>query len=185
MSFRIEHRIGVAAPSHAVWEVLSDLPRWSEWNPLYPQVEGALRIGETLHLTERLAGEDRPISVCIVDWVPDEQILWRSTALKGWVKRLRFLELEALSEAGCVFSNGELWEGRYAKMAGGGRRRAYNAAFEALGEALKTRAEAAWAAKDEAERATILRQFAPPPEPEPFFRTPVPPKLGGGLFRRR
>ncbi len=185
MSFRIEHRIGIAAPAPVVWEVLSDLAHWGDWNPLYPQVEGSLRIGERLNLTERLAGQDQPAAVTVVDWVPNEQILWKSTALGGFVKRLRFLELEALSENGCIFSNGELWQGRYAGFGVGDRRRAYHDAFAALGEALKDRAEAAWAAKSPAERAEIERVAAPPPEPEPFFKTPVPPKLGGGLFRRR
>ena len=185
MSFRIEHRIGVAAPAPVVWEVLSDLARWGEWNPLHPQVEGALRIGERLSLTERLGGQDQAAAVTIVDWVPNEQILWRSSALGGFVKRLRFLELEALSENGCIFSNGELWQGRYAGFAVRDRRRAYHEAFAALGEALMDRAEAAWAAKTPEERAEIERYAAPPPEPEPLPKAPVPPKISASMIRRR
>ena len=185
MSFRIEHRIGIAAPAPVVWEVLADLDRWGEWNPLYPQVEGSLRIGERLNLVERLAGQDQPAAVTVVDWVPNEQILWKSTALGGFVKRLRFLEIEALSENGCVFSNGELWQGRYAGFASRDRRRAYHQAFEALGEALKDCAEAAWAAMSPEDRAAVERVAGPPPEFEPLPKAPVPPKLGPGLFRRR
>ena len=28
---RVEHRIGVAAPAEAIWQVIADLPRWSTW----------------------------------------------------------------------------------------------------------------------------------------------------------
>lgn len=186
MSFRIEHRIGVAAPAPLVWEALADLERWGEWNPLYPKVEGALRIGERLVLTERLSGQDQPpVAVTIVDWVPNEQILWRSSALAGFVKRLRFLELEALSKDGCVFSNGELWQGRYAAFAVRDKRRAYHEGFAALGEALKDRAEAAWAAKSPEERAFIERHAGPLPDVDPLPRAPVPPKISASMIRRK
>ena len=39
MSFRVEHRMGVPAPASVIWEVLSDLPGWSAWNPIYPKIE--------------------------------------------------------------------------------------------------------------------------------------------------
>ena len=186
MSFRIEHRMGVSAPAPVAWEVLADLSRWGEWNPLYPKVEGELRIGERLVLTERLGGQDQPpAAVTVVDWVPNEQILWRSTALAGFVKRLRFLELEALSESGCIFSNGELWQGRYAGFAGRDKRRAYYEAFAALGEALKDRAEAVWAEMSPEARAEVERYAAPPPEPEPLPKAPVPPKISASMIRRR
>jgi hypothetical protein len=185
MSFRIEHRIGVAAPAPVVWEVLADLANWRDWNPLYPEVQGALRIGERLTLTERLKGQDQTVTATVVDWVPNEQILWRATALGGFVKRLRFLELESLSENGCIFSNGELWQGRYAGFAVGDRRRAYHDAFAALGEALKERAEAAWAAKSPEERAEIERYAGPLPETEPLPKAPVPPKISASMIRRK
>ena len=80
MSFRIEHRIGIAAPAPVVWDVLADLPGWSEWNPLHGHIEGELRINGRLLLNERMSGREQPVAVTVVDWVPNEQILWRSSA---------------------------------------------------------------------------------------------------------
>ena len=184
MHIRIEHRIGIAAPAEVIWEVLGDLQAWPEWNPMYPAVEGALRIGGPLKLVERAGGQDREVDALVEDWVPDSQILWRSKAMWGWVKRLRYLEIEVLAETSCIFSNGEIWDGRYAGYAMKAGRRAYFEAFQALGEALKARVEAAWAAKAPEERARIERLAAPPPEPEPIPKAPVPPKMSGGLYRR-
>ena len=118
--------------------------------------------------------------------MPDEQILWRSTALGGFVKRLRFLELEALSETGCIFSNGELWEGRYAEMARERKAARLPRGLRGAGRGAEGPRRGGLGRQGRRPSAqTIVRQYAPPPEPEPFFKTPVPPKLGGGLFRRR
>ncbi len=144
MSYRIEHRLGIPAPAQTIWEILADLERWSEWNPVYPSVEGKLRIGEQLVLSEVLLGAPpRMVTSRVVDWVPDTQILWSETAAGGLVKRLRYLEIEALNETGCVFSNGEVFSGLLAKRALAPQRRRLRQGFEALGEALRARVLAA------------------------------------------
>lgn len=186
MQFRIEHRIGVAAPAAAVWPVLAELERWGEWNPVYPRATGTLSIGGELRLTERIGGREEEIAPRIVDWVPDSQILWRRKTGKGWVTALRYIELEALSEEGTVFSNGELYEGTFAGRIVGDRR-VRREAFAAMGEALKARAEAAWASLGEEARAAVPRNVPPeaiePPVPKSKFQPPPP--MGGGYFRRK
>src|SRR5258708_15990683 len=51
---RIEHRIGIQAPAEVIWEVISDLKSWEQWNKLYPKASGQIRIGGTLALTPLL-----------------------------------------------------------------------------------------------------------------------------------
>jgi hypothetical protein len=145
MRVKIEHRIGVQAPAEAIWAVIAEIERWGDWNPLYPKAEGKLKIGGPLTL--ELALPDRKpqtIRPVIADWIPNEQIHWRLTALAGLVRATRFLEIEKLTETGCIFSNGELFDGPLASMVvrsvGGAARRG----FAAMGEAVKARAEAAW-----------------------------------------
>jgi hypothetical protein len=143
--FRIEHRIGIPAPAHAVWDVLKDLEGWGAWNPTYPRIEGQLRIGETLTVTETLPGFEPEITLpTVVDWVPEAQIIWRSAQSFGFLKRLRYFEIDALSDEGCIFASGEDWYGRPARYVTADRRRAMRAGFEAMSEALKARALAVW-----------------------------------------
>ena len=143
---KIESRIGVRAPAHVVWEAISVINDWPSWNPLYPRADGTLRIGEKLKLTLALPGEpERELAVPVIDWVPNEQILWSDVLVRGWVKTLRYLEIEALSDKSCIFSNGEQFQGFLAPYyMTKSRRRVYRNAFEALGETVRDRAEAMW-----------------------------------------
>ena len=144
-AFRIEHRLGIPAPAEVIWQVLADFGRWNEWNPLYPKVEGQLRIGEQLAVTEQLPGAEPAIlTPFVVDWVPDTQIIWRLSQSFGLLKRLRYFEIDKLSEEGCIFANGEDWYGRPARYVTPAQRRAMREAFAALGEALSVRALAVW-----------------------------------------
>jgi hypothetical protein len=114
MQYKIEHRIGVPASSLAIWDVLSDLGRWPEWNSVYPEVKGLLRIQQRLTLTEAFPGEKpKTIRPLVVDWVPNFQIIWAINGMGGLVKRIRYIEIEPLTEenTNCVLSNGEIWDG--------------------------------------------------------------------------
>ena len=145
---RIEHRIGIQAPAEVIWEIIRDLPRWHEWNPTYPNATGEIRIGNQLAVTAALPGQPpMDLKPTVLDWVPNEQLHWKASFMGGLVKTVRFIEIEALAEAGCIISNGEYIGG----LLGGGvvrriGRSAYRG-FMAMNEALKVRAEAEWAAQ--------------------------------------
>jgi hypothetical protein len=145
MKVKIEHRIGVQAPAEAIWAVISDIERWPDWNPLYPKAEGKLRIGAPLTLEAALPDrKPQTIRPVVVDWIPNEQIHWRLSALAGLVRSTRFLEIEKLTETGCIFANGELFDGPLADLVVRSLGRAARKGFAAMGEALKARAEATW-----------------------------------------
>lgn len=142
MSFRLEHRIGIAAPVAAVWDVLADLDGWASWNPLNPKVTGKLSIGAPLQLELRVPGEAPATqAVSIIDWVPNAQLVWAARYGGGMVTSARYLELEGLTDAGCVFSNGEVFRGLGAGFVPRRLRARTRQGFVALGEALKRRVE--------------------------------------------
>lgn len=144
----LEARIGIQAPAAVIWEVIYDLDRWSQWNPLYPQAAGAIRIGEKLKLTVAIPGEPpRDIEPVVLEWVPDEQLHWKLSMLGGFIRSTRFVEIEALAEASCIVANGEIFAGlmgtSLARRLGGKITRG----FREMNEALKGRAEALWQAR--------------------------------------
>jgi hypothetical protein len=144
MPVKLEHRLGVRASAEVIWAVLVDIDGWKAWNPLYPQAAGVIRMGAALDLQLALAGQaPRQIRPVVVDWVPNEQLLWRLSMLGGLVKSTRYMEIEELASGSCIFSNGELFEGLLGPTVARRLRGPIRAGFTAMGEALKARAEAA------------------------------------------
>jgi hypothetical protein len=142
---KIEHRVGVAAPAEVIWSVISDLPGWAAWNPLYPEAHGVIGYGEKLKLTVAIPGQEpRVIEPRVVDWTPDEAIHWQLSMAYGLVKSIRYLEIESLGPTNCVFSNGEIFSGLLGPRAVRPMRKAIRQGFEAMGEAVRERCEAIW-----------------------------------------
>ena len=147
---RIEHRIGVQAPAETIWEVLADIERWAHWNPLYPKAEGRLRIGAPLTLEVALPDrKPQTIRPVIIDWIPNEQIHWRLSAMGGLVRTTRYLEIEKLTETGCIFSNGEIFTGLLGPRVAKSLRPSLRKGFTALGEAVRDLAEARWQSRQD------------------------------------
>jgi hypothetical protein len=147
LDVKLEHRIGVRAPAEVIWETIRDIEAWPTWNPLYPRAQGALRIGAQLELDVAIEGQPvRTIKPVILDWVPNDQIHWRLDLMGGLIRTTRYIEIEALTDTGCIFSNGELFRGRFAHLAVRRIARPIRAGFVAMGEAVKARAEAAYGA---------------------------------------
>lgn len=144
MAYRIQSRVGVQAPASAVWAVLSEIEQWGAWNPLFTEVEGRLSIGALMQM-RRAKGNGRAEreEVRVVDWVPNAQIVWLRT-IAPFARALAYLEIEALTERGCILAGGEIYQGIIGEMIAKRDRRALNAGFQALCEAAKARAEATW-----------------------------------------
>ena len=135
MAFKIEHRIGVARQAAEVWAVLSDLPAWKDWNPMYPAISGKLLISAPLSLTEKVGARSQSYAAVVAEWLPPKQIIWTRRTHLGLVRHVRYLEVEALSETGCIFANGEMFEGFAAPLlVGQGRRKALRTACRGFGE---------------------------------------------------
>ena len=141
---KLEHRVGVQAPVEEIWKILVDLESWPKWCALYPKTAGVIRIGSELNLEVAVPGQPvRAIKPVVVDWVPNEQILWRLSMFAGLMKSTRYFEIEQLAPGSCIFSHGEMFEGMLgpsvAKRLSGPLKRA----FRDMGEAVKGLAETA------------------------------------------
>ena len=68
---------------------------------------------------ERCQAQQR---VSVIDWVPNEQIVWAARYGGGLMRSTRYMEIEALGEAGCLFSNGEIFKGLGARWVSKGLR---------------------------------------------------------------
>lgn len=150
MKRAVEHRIGIQAPAELVWELVSDFSTWEHWNPIHPRAEGQLKIGTALTVHHALPGEQvRVIQPVVQDWVPFEQLHWRSTRLGGFVTAIRYIEIENMGPGSSTFSNGELFMGMLVRWISKDERRKLRAAYTQMGEALRDHAETLWSQRQQ------------------------------------
>src|ERR1700761_8101487 len=69
----------IDAPPATVWAVLTDLARYPEWNPLFPQADGDLATGQRITL-RRAPGGGFPgtIRPRVTALSPDTELQWES-----------------------------------------------------------------------------------------------------------
>jgi hypothetical protein len=131
--------------------MVADIAGWPDWNPLYPKASGTLAFEAVLELEVAIPGEKpRQLRATVIDWTPNEQIIWKVSMMAGLLTTTRYIEIEKLSDEGCIFSNGEFFEGPLIRLMGRRQRRAIREGFAQFGETVRARAEAVWQAQTRA-----------------------------------
>lgn len=73
----IETEIVIAAPARQVWDILSDLGGYADWNPYLVRIEGRAAVGDEIIVHSRSADgrtTSQPIRVVLVD--PQRAMRW-------------------------------------------------------------------------------------------------------------
>ena len=142
MDFRVENKIGVPATSDALWEVLSDFERWSHWNPVFVEAQGALGINAPLSLVERIEGlGERQIQARLGDWTPYAKLVWGEKRGLQFTST-RYVLIEEIARGSCIVTNGEIYGGMRGESWFMKHRRTLRLACEAMNEALRDQAVA-------------------------------------------
>jgi hypothetical protein len=142
MDFKVEYRVGVQASSERIWSFISDLPTWSQWNPIESQVEGVIAFGGQIVLTEAVPGlPERRATVRVGEWQPYAQLVW--VEKRGlWFSMMRYFEIQELGPRNCILSNGMIFSGLRGEGYHDKNRRLLKPALASVGEALRTLSEA-------------------------------------------
>ena len=74
----IENRneIEIQAIPQEVWQVLTDMARHSEWNPLIYQAEGNIEVGQTVRMSARTASIDMKFNCRVVRVDLNQEFEW-------------------------------------------------------------------------------------------------------------
>lgn len=90
--------VDIEAPASVVWEVLTDLPRYREWNPFTVQVDTTLQVGDPVDLHIPIPGQDGQEMVVreyIVAVEPERLLSWEQRATadnKDAARRDQYIE---------------------------------------------------------------------------------------------
>ena len=134
--------IEIDAAAEQAWEILIDFPSYGEWNPLTPRVEGDVVVDAVLTLHAVLGGS-RMVRKHVVSRVdPPTALCWTIRTRKPWLMRgERCQSLEDLGEGRCRYANEERVHGLLSWVVALFFKGRIRHSLEAMGEALKGRAE--------------------------------------------
>lgn len=139
----LETEVTIAAPPNVVWEILSDLDRYSEWNPFVIEAEGSLAVGSRLEVRLQPPGGRattfRP-TVTVVE--PERTFEWLGhLGVRGVFDGRHRFQLEPTA-VGTRLVQSEQFGGILVPVLSRSLDRSTRAGFEAMNHALKARAEA-------------------------------------------
>ena len=140
----IEHRLRIDAPAHKVWQVISDLDRYPEWNPFVVACSSTLAVGDAIRMRVRIfPGLAQPQTERVLEHVPGRRLRYGipGSAL-GALTSSRSHQVTALTPDRTEYASRFELDGWLAPLVSFLLGRRLAAGFESMSLALQARAEA-------------------------------------------
>jgi len=110
-------RIDIQAPVDEIWRILTDLPRWTEWNRTVERTVGNIDSGAKVTVfVKQSPGRAFPLRVTELD--APRRMVWAGGMPFGLFTGTRVYELSAPAVATAVFSMREAYTGPLAGLIG-------------------------------------------------------------------
>ncbi len=146
----VSDTVDIAAPASVVWQVLCDLPRYSEWNPFCVRAVSTLAMGAAVDMmlvNYAVPGSLVPNCEYVCAFEPERLLSWEMRYSDAWPYAARRDQIiEPTGPYGCRYHSTDAFLGRNGihvfRFAGPWVKRA----FDDSARALKARAEAIHAA---------------------------------------
>ena len=139
-----EHRIDIDASPERVWQLLSELENYGQWNPYSPRAEGRLVVGEEVRIEAHLGDKVRWVNNLVTEVEPGEKLCWHSLEWYGFLARgFRCRKLQPLPDGGVRLVHHELMVGPLSGLIEQIYREDIDEGLRVMDEALKTAAETA------------------------------------------
>ncbi|MGE8134318.1 SRPBCC domain-containing protein [Novosphingobium subterraneum] len=150
----VSETVEIAAPARVVWAVLTDMPRYSEWNPFCVRASSTLEMGAAVDMTlvnYAVPGTLVPNCEYICAFEPERMISWEMIHSDFWPYPARRDQvIEPTGDASCRYFSTDAFLGANGihvfRFAGPWVKRA----FDDSARALKGRAEMLYAQEQKA-----------------------------------
>lgn len=136
-TFSVKTRIN--ASSEAIWSILTDAPRYTEWDPGMEKTEGRIGPGEKFKVFTK-ASPGRAFVITVTEFEPNRAMTWTSGMPLGLFKGERTFRLTPQPDGQTEFSMQEVFSGLMLPLIGRSLPD-FNPIFEQFAAALKRRAE--------------------------------------------
>jgi hypothetical protein len=143
VSQQIRTEIRIDAPPSRVWRVLTDFPRYPEWNPFILEVKGVVRQDAVVpYRFEFPRGIRLWANARILRFAAEQELRWTAHFLSPCVfNGEHYFAIAQPSASQCLFQHGEVFTGVTLPIAWPVIRAYGQQIYGSLNEALKRRAE--------------------------------------------
>ena len=113
----IEHTVDIQAPAATVWQILTDIDQYAEWNPFMTRLSGRLALGERLTLSVRPGTRTMTFRPTVLGFEDGALIRWRGRlGMPGLFDGEHELRLEPSPDGGTRFVQRESFTGLLVPM---------------------------------------------------------------------
>ena len=142
MATTIRAEIEIDAPVERVWAILADLPRYGEWNPFTPRVDGSLSVGKTVMLHVMLGRKPPMRTPEVVSEVePGRRFSWGRGGSSRILRASRSQVVEPVGAGRTRYVTADVFAGVLSPLVIAIYGKAVERGFRSVAEALKVRAE--------------------------------------------
>lgn len=113
MEFRTATRIN--APAETIWALLTDAPRYPEWNPTVTKIEGRIAPGEKIKVFATIS-PDRAFPATVTVFEPNRRMVWSSGMPLGLFKGERTFILAEQPDGSVEIAMREVFSGLLAPL---------------------------------------------------------------------
>jgi uncharacterized protein YndB with AHSA1/START domain len=141
-------KVEIDAPIDVTWQVLTDLPRYREWNSFCPGVESSLRVGDPVVMTVKAPNSDELSTAVeyLVEIEPPRRLCWQACMPDGTVIARRDQYVDSLDDARSTYFTTDVFFGPGADALMAQIGTWAKAGFDDVARGLKKQAEAVHAA---------------------------------------
>jgi hypothetical protein len=143
MSIELRTSIDIAAPPERVWQVLTELAAYPEWNPFIVRAEGSVAVGERLSLRMQPVGARRvTVRPTVVEATPGRRLRWLGRfGFPGVFDAEHSFTISGRTGDGVQLVQEEQFRGVLARLMSRSLNRHTLPAFRAMNQALEERVE--------------------------------------------
>ncbi len=145
-TFVFEQNLPIEAPAAVVWEVITDLPRYGEWNPFVSACDSTLQPGDPIDMTVHLMARPQQQREWITEYEAGRRFAYRMKPVPmGALSSARWHDIRADGEDRCQYQSHFELRGWMMPVVRGLLGARLRSGFAGMNAAVKRRAEWLWA----------------------------------------
>ena len=103
-------KVTIQASAADVWKVLTDAPRWTEWNTTVDRIDGEIAPGQKVTVHAKIS-PGRAFPVTVSELVAPRRMVWTGGMPLGLFKGVRSFQVEDRGEGSVEFAMHEVFSG--------------------------------------------------------------------------